>query len=228
MDKEAPVGFADIRLSFELETDADDEQLATLLKLTERYCVVSRPWTAGRSCDVALGACSRGRLSAGPASCRPKDSSGCGPVERRPGAVERDRGCGQVRLSRSGRHGLNGFTRPSGSTGRAWCRCRRSASLSASVAGHVAAELHDVRDVVVVLVVGAVAHAVAVAVRVVGARAGVGIGYGVSLAVQPFQKSGVIGPCELVVVGEAVGVLVALVVGEPAVCRRGPSSVDSS
>jgi uncharacterized OsmC-like protein len=38
--KEAPVGFKAIRLRFALDTDADDEQLATLLKLTERYCVV--------------------------------------------------------------------------------------------------------------------------------------------------------------------------------------------
>ena len=38
--KDAPVGFRDIRLSFELDTDANEEQLATLLKLTERYCVV--------------------------------------------------------------------------------------------------------------------------------------------------------------------------------------------
>ena len=38
--KDAPVGFRDIRLRFELDTDADDEQLASLLKLTERYCVV--------------------------------------------------------------------------------------------------------------------------------------------------------------------------------------------
>jgi uncharacterized OsmC-like protein len=38
--KDAPVGFRDIRLSFDLDTDASDEQLATLLKLTERYCVV--------------------------------------------------------------------------------------------------------------------------------------------------------------------------------------------
>jgi uncharacterized OsmC-like protein len=38
--KDAPVGFRDIRLSFDLDTDANDEQLATLLKLTERYCVV--------------------------------------------------------------------------------------------------------------------------------------------------------------------------------------------
>ena len=40
VDKEAPVGFRDIRLKFDLDTDADEEQRATLLKLTERYCVV--------------------------------------------------------------------------------------------------------------------------------------------------------------------------------------------
>lgn len=38
--REAPVGFREIRLDFDLDTDADPEQLATLLKLTERYCVV--------------------------------------------------------------------------------------------------------------------------------------------------------------------------------------------
>jgi uncharacterized OsmC-like protein len=40
VDREAPVGFRTIRLAFELETDAEDEQLNTLLRLTERYCVV--------------------------------------------------------------------------------------------------------------------------------------------------------------------------------------------
>jgi uncharacterized OsmC-like protein len=40
VDREAAVGFRSIRLCFELETDADQDQLATLLKLTERYCVV--------------------------------------------------------------------------------------------------------------------------------------------------------------------------------------------
>jgi uncharacterized OsmC-like protein len=40
VDRDAPVGFGAIRLSFELDTDADEEKLATLLKLTERYCVV--------------------------------------------------------------------------------------------------------------------------------------------------------------------------------------------
>ncbi len=40
VDRDTPVGFSAIRLSFELDTDADEEELATLLKLTERYCVV--------------------------------------------------------------------------------------------------------------------------------------------------------------------------------------------
>jgi uncharacterized OsmC-like protein len=40
VDKTAPVGFQTIRLRFELDTDATEEQLATLYKLTERYCVV--------------------------------------------------------------------------------------------------------------------------------------------------------------------------------------------
>jgi uncharacterized OsmC-like protein len=40
VDREAPVGFSAIRLSFQLDSDADREQLDTLLKLTERYCVV--------------------------------------------------------------------------------------------------------------------------------------------------------------------------------------------
>jgi uncharacterized OsmC-like protein len=40
VSKEVPVGFSAIRVRFELATDATEEQLATLLKLTERYCVV--------------------------------------------------------------------------------------------------------------------------------------------------------------------------------------------
>jgi uncharacterized OsmC-like protein len=38
--RDAPVGFTDIRLTFELDSDAPQEKLDTLLKLTERYCVV--------------------------------------------------------------------------------------------------------------------------------------------------------------------------------------------
>ncbi len=40
VSKESQVGFTDIRLSFQLDTNAEQEQLDTLLKLTERYCVV--------------------------------------------------------------------------------------------------------------------------------------------------------------------------------------------
>lgn len=40
VDKAAPVGFKAIRLNFRLDTDADDEQIDNLLRLTERYCVV--------------------------------------------------------------------------------------------------------------------------------------------------------------------------------------------
>lgn len=40
VDREAPVGLTDIRLHAQLDTDADDETLDTLLKMTERYCVV--------------------------------------------------------------------------------------------------------------------------------------------------------------------------------------------
>jgi uncharacterized OsmC-like protein len=40
VDKEAPVGFKSVRLRFDLDSDASPEQLDTLLRLTERYCVV--------------------------------------------------------------------------------------------------------------------------------------------------------------------------------------------
>jgi uncharacterized OsmC-like protein len=47
VSKEAPVGFTDIRLRFDLDTDADADQLATLLRLTERYCVVYQTLVGG-------------------------------------------------------------------------------------------------------------------------------------------------------------------------------------
>ena len=40
VSKDAPVGFRSIRLAFDLDTDASAEQVQTLLRLTERYCVV--------------------------------------------------------------------------------------------------------------------------------------------------------------------------------------------
>ncbi len=40
VDKDADVGFTDIRMTFDLDTDATEDELATLQRLTERYCVV--------------------------------------------------------------------------------------------------------------------------------------------------------------------------------------------
>jgi uncharacterized OsmC-like protein len=54
VSKEAPVGFESIRLRFELDTDASDEDLATLLRLTERYCVVLQTLTGGARVDASL------------------------------------------------------------------------------------------------------------------------------------------------------------------------------
>jgi uncharacterized OsmC-like protein len=54
MDKEAPVGFAEIRLRFEVETDAPQDKLDLLLKLTERYCVVYQTIKNGPKVSVSM------------------------------------------------------------------------------------------------------------------------------------------------------------------------------
>jgi uncharacterized OsmC-like protein len=54
--KDAPVGFKEIRLRFELDSDASAEQLATLQKLTERYCVVYQTLRQPPRVDVRLTA----------------------------------------------------------------------------------------------------------------------------------------------------------------------------
>jgi uncharacterized OsmC-like protein len=53
VSKEVPVGFQQIRLQFDLDTDANEEQLATLLRLTERYCVVYQTLSRPAKIDVA-------------------------------------------------------------------------------------------------------------------------------------------------------------------------------
>jgi uncharacterized OsmC-like protein len=52
--KDAPVGFRQIRLRFDLDTDAAQDKLDQLLKLTERYCVVYQTIKAGPPVDVTL------------------------------------------------------------------------------------------------------------------------------------------------------------------------------
>jgi uncharacterized OsmC-like protein len=54
VDKTAPVGFKAIRLRFELDTDADAEKIASLQKLTERYCVVYQTLRAPPEIAVTL------------------------------------------------------------------------------------------------------------------------------------------------------------------------------
>jgi uncharacterized OsmC-like protein len=60
--KDAPVGFRDIRLTFDLDIDASEEQLASLLRLTERYCVVYQTLRNPPPVAVAMN---RTRLPAG-------------------------------------------------------------------------------------------------------------------------------------------------------------------
>jgi len=52
--KDAPVGFAQIRLRFDVETNAPQEKLDQLLKLTERYCVVYQTIKSGPPLAVRL------------------------------------------------------------------------------------------------------------------------------------------------------------------------------
>jgi uncharacterized OsmC-like protein len=53
VSKEVPVGFEQIRLRFDLDTDATEEQLATLLRLTERYCVVYQTLARPPKIDIS-------------------------------------------------------------------------------------------------------------------------------------------------------------------------------
>ncbi len=52
VSKDVPVGFERIRLRFDLDTDATEEQVATLLRLTERYCVVYQTLSRPAKIDV--------------------------------------------------------------------------------------------------------------------------------------------------------------------------------
>ena len=54
VDKEVPVGFKEIRLRFEIETGATDEEVATLQRLTERYCVVFQTLASAPGLSVSF------------------------------------------------------------------------------------------------------------------------------------------------------------------------------
>lgn len=55
VSKDVPVGFQNIRLRVELDTDASDDQLATLLRLTERYCVIYQTLAHPPALEVSRG-----------------------------------------------------------------------------------------------------------------------------------------------------------------------------
>ncbi len=54
VSKDVPVGFANIRLRFDLDTDTPQEKLDQLLKLTERYCVVYQTIRSGPPVDIRI------------------------------------------------------------------------------------------------------------------------------------------------------------------------------
>ena len=54
VSKESPVGFRNIRLSFHLDTDEPHDKIDTLLKLTERYCVVFQTITKGTPINAGI------------------------------------------------------------------------------------------------------------------------------------------------------------------------------
>jgi uncharacterized OsmC-like protein len=54
LDKEAPVGFRDIRLTFDLDTTATADEVATLVRLTERYCVVLQTLVSSPATSVRV------------------------------------------------------------------------------------------------------------------------------------------------------------------------------
>jgi uncharacterized OsmC-like protein len=54
VDREVPVGFRSIRVAFDLATDATDEELETLLRLTQRYCVVYQTLVAAPALSFGL------------------------------------------------------------------------------------------------------------------------------------------------------------------------------
>ena len=52
VSKEVPVGFQHIRLFFDLKSNATDEQLSTLIRLTERYCVIYQTLTHSPNINI--------------------------------------------------------------------------------------------------------------------------------------------------------------------------------
>ena len=76
--KDVPVGFQRIRLCFDFDTDASDDQLATLLRLTERYCVVYQTLRQSPEMEISHNTGKIDRQGLNPAS--PHDTPSLSPV----------------------------------------------------------------------------------------------------------------------------------------------------
>jgi uncharacterized OsmC-like protein len=59
VSREAPIGFRDIRLRFDLDTEAPDDKIESLIKLTERYCVVYQTLKRPAKLALSVGATAR-------------------------------------------------------------------------------------------------------------------------------------------------------------------------
>ena len=102
VDRQAPVGFRDIRLAFDIASDAPQEKLDQLLKLTERYCVVLQTLTAPPKIEVDLDGLKRagrsGRSVSGSFDMWRLEIEGAAPRrEPSPTAPDRRTECGLLR-----------------------------------------------------------------------------------------------------------------------------------
>jgi len=66
VDKEAPVGFSDVRLRFDLDTDASEDERVRLVELTERYCVVYQTLKQRPALHLDIRKVEPGTLAEGP------------------------------------------------------------------------------------------------------------------------------------------------------------------
>ena len=71
------MGFRSIRVGFELDTDAGEEDLATLIRLTERYCVVLQTLTRPPGLSVGIAG-SAGRVASPAEEADARLQAGCG------------------------------------------------------------------------------------------------------------------------------------------------------
>ena len=90
VDKQAPVGFKSIRLRFDLDTDATLEQLDTLKRLTERYCVVLQTLAVSPALETELASnpLSASSCAASRVTGKPSDRAAASRSARKPSGTQ--------------------------------------------------------------------------------------------------------------------------------------------